>query len=284
MNFSDYQELKSRGSFDFPIELHHVDKEHPRYQMPLHWHMEYEIIRVLSGSLKLTQNEETIVLNTGDASIIQDGVLHSAVAYDCVYECIVFDFTGFLHGSTICKKDLDEVQKHQKIIDKKFDAGSDETDIINKLFATLIGKDNGYEFITQGMIFILIGTFMKNHRYTLSNKSTAKSLKRVHQLKSAISLIKSQYMSDLTLDDLSQAAGMSPKYFCKFFSDMTGKTPIEYLNYYRIESACEQLLSSDCSVTDVCMNCGFNDLSYFVKTFKRYKGITPKQYKLSKMQ
>ena len=53
---------------------------------------------------------------------------------------------------------------------------------------------------------------------------------------------------------------------------------IEYLNFYRIEIACEQLLSTDLSVTDIAINCGFNDVSYFIKTFKKYKGITPKQY------
>ena len=37
-------------------------------------------------------------------------------------------------------------------------------------------------------------------------------------------------------------------------------------------------LSTDLSVTDIAINCGFNDVSYFIKTFKKYKGITPKQY------
>lgn len=284
MNFSDYQELKTRGSFDFPIEFHHVTKEHPRYQMPLHWHMEYEIIRVLSGRLVLSLNEETVELNAGEMSIIQDGVLHGGTAYDCVYECVVFDFNGFLHGSSICKKDIEEVQNHQKIINNKFPADCDETNVVNTMFEVIMEGADGYEFFTQGLMFILIGKIMKNRRYTTSDKSTIKSLKRFHQLKSAISLIREQYMNELSLEDLSQAAGMSSKYFCKFFSEMTGKTPIEYLNYYRIECACEQLVLNDRSVTDVCMSCGFNDLSYFVKTFKRYKGTTPKQYKISRVK
>ena len=45
MNFGEFQEKKSRGTFDFPIELHHVTKEHPRYQMPFHWHMDYSLIQ-----------------------------------------------------------------------------------------------------------------------------------------------------------------------------------------------------------------------------------------------
>ena len=89
-------------------------------------------------------------------------------------------------------------------------------------------------------------------------------------------------MNQLTLGNLAEAADMSPKYFCRFFTEMTGKTPIEYLNYYRIECAAEQLLYTDDLVTDIALNCGYNDLSYFVKTFKKYKAQTPKQFRKSK--
>ena len=71
---------------------------------------------------------------------------------------------------------------------------------------------------------------------------------------------------------------MTPKYFCRFFLEMTHRTPIDYLNYQRIEHACYQLVTTDASITDIAYSCGFNDLSYFIKTFKKYKGITPGKY------
>ena len=54
MSYSDYQEQKVRGTFDFPVEFHHVDEAHPRYQMPFHWHIDYELLRVVSGHLSLS--------------------------------------------------------------------------------------------------------------------------------------------------------------------------------------------------------------------------------------
>ena len=60
---------------------------------------------------------------------------------------------------------------------------------------------------------------------------------------------------------------------------MTKSTPIEYLNTYRVERAARKLLNSDTSVTDISYMCGFNDLSYFIKTFKAIKGVTPAKFR-----
>ena len=60
---------------------------------------------------------------------------------------------------------------------------------------------------------------------------------------------------------------------------MTTKTPIEYLTLYRIEKASGKLLKSDLSVTSIAFSSGFNDLSYFIKTFKQIKGITPSKFR-----
>ena len=60
---------------------------------------------------------------------------------------------------------------------------------------------------------------------------------------------------------------------------MTGTTPVKYLLTYRIERAARKLLSTDESITQIAYDCGFNDLSYFIKTFKDIKKITPKNYR-----
>jgi len=78
---------------------------------------------------------------------------------------------------------------------------------------------------------------------------------------------------------MAQKANMSQKYFCSFFKEMTSKTPMEYLILYRIECSARKLKSTDMSVTDVALSCGFNDLSYFIKTFKKIKGCTPAKFK-----
>ena len=60
---------------------------------------------------------------------------------------------------------------------------------------------------------------------------------------------------------------------------MTGKPPIEYLNEYRIEKAVRKLRLTNLSITDIAFSCGFSDLSYFIKTFKKTKGVSPGKYR-----
>ena len=107
---------------------------------------------------------------------------------------------------------------------------------------------------------------------------TPRDHKRILQLKQALEFIESSYTLPLSLQEISESVGMSPKYFCRFFQEMTHRTPIDYLNYYRIERACYHLLTTNLSITEVAFSSGFNDLSYFIKTFKKYKGTTPKKY------
>ncbi len=279
MRYSDCQEHKLRGSFYFPIEFHHVDGSHPRYQMPFHWHMDYELLRVVSGVFTLSLDAETLRLHAGEVVLIPDGVLHGGMPADCVYECIDFDLTAFLQNSAVGTRQLDDILNHRVTLQNFFPAGSAEAELIHRLFDTLGHPAVGVEFLTQGLIFELLGLLLQNQRYTQADTRTVRGNQRICRLKNALRLIREQYGDPLTLEQLSAAAEMSPKYFCRFFAALTGRTPIDYLNYYRVECACTQLLYSDESVTEIALTCGFNDLSYFVKTFKRYKGVTPKQFR-----
>ena len=101
MNIIDYEETKQQGSPDFPIEYYFVDHRHIRYVMQLHWHKEFELIRVLAGKLRVFLNNEEYLAQTGDIIFVSGHTLTRAEPENCVYECIVFDLNmirGFHQG------------------------------------------------------------------------------------------------------------------------------------------------------------------------------------------
>lgn len=279
MKYFDYKENKQHGTFDFPIEFYHVTPNHSRYNMPYHWHTECEIIRILEGEFILFIDEDKIVARKNDLLFIHGGIFHGGLPKNCIYECIVFDMKLLLKDNHACTKQIYDIINHNKVIAPKLPSNiKDLNTCCTSLFESMRLKNIGYEFITQGSLYYLIGAILENKLYMKNDNHTKKTKERFLQFKNVITLIENEYQNPLTLEDLSRASGMSPKYFCRFFHEMSHKTPIEYLNYYRIEIACEQLLATELSITEIALNCGFNDVSYFIKTFKKYKGLTPKKY------
>ena len=155
----------------------------------------------------------------------------------------------------------------------------DICDVVNSLFDALWKKPVGYEMTVIGQFYHFFGLVFGNHYYLESVTRTRRDYKRILQLKQVLDFIEHNYASPLTLQQLSASVSMSPKYFCRFFSEMTHQTPMDYLNHQRIEHACYQLSTTDDSITEIAYRNGFNDLGYFIRTFKKYKGITPGKYK-----
>ena len=72
---------------------------------------------------------------------------------------------------------------------------------------------------------------------------------------------------------------MNSQYFCRFFKSVIGKTPIDYINNYRIEKSVELLVTTNDKILNICYSVGFDNFSYFIKTFKKIKNCTPSEYR-----
>ena len=280
MKYLEYYEKKDRGTREFPLEFYHLVPTHPRYEMSYHWHMECEFIHILEGSFLLTIDNEKYTLTEGDIVYLPSGVLHGGMPDNSVYECIVFDLSALLRTTKSYYTYLQSILNNSLIIQSFFSKNKHPKlhEIVCALFNSAREKSLGFELTCYGHLFRFYGYILEKKYYTTSTDITKRNNKKIIQLKNAIELIETSYNTCLTLDDLANAANMNPKYFCRIFQEMTARTPIDYLNYYRIEVACFQLATTSDSITNISFNCGFNDLSYFIKTFKKYKGVTPKKY------
>lgn len=280
MHDLDRNEDRPRGTYDFPFEFHHVTESHPQYRMSYHWHVEYEIIRILQGRLTVTLDEKSFTASAGDVIFVHSGILHSGIPEDCVYQCIVFDGNVFLKHSSICSGYMQKIIHQDIMVYHHFTGKYKEViQIANDIFDSMWQKKSGYEMIVIGQFYHFFGLIFGNHYYLDGITRTRKDYKRILQLKQVLEFIENNYTSQITLGQLSASVSMSPKYFCRFFSEMTHQTPMDYLNRQRIEKACYQLATTDDSITEIAYGSGFNDLSYFIRTFKKYKGITPGKYK-----
>lgn len=111
---------------------------------------------------------------------------------------------------------------------------------------------------------------------TSANAYSSKSQARVRRV---MRFIRENFRDQITLAGAADHAGMQVHAFCRFFKGLTHRTFSDFLNEVRVEHACELLRQSDAPVTSVAYECGFNNLSYFNRTFKRLQGVTPSRFR-----
>ena len=301
MNSLTFHEPKPHGTPDFPVEYFYIDSSHPRYNMPFHWHKEWELIHVLEGTFTAHADDVAYIVHAGDTVLIRDGMLHGGTPEDCVYECFLFDLHGLFRNLDMVKKYLRPIYRKQ-ILPEIFYPAS-QAPQINEIISCLTqaysvngtstyavatthpgtGSDtnlhNPLELIVISCISQLFALILQNDYYEASSEDHTDRPHKIDLIKSVLEYTEQHYASPITLNELAVVAGMNPKYFCRFFKSITHQTPIEYVNMYRIEKAAQMLHSTRLPVTTICMECGFNDSSNFIKVFRKYKGMTPNQYR-----
>ncbi len=274
-----FNELKQHGTEDFPFELYRLREGHPKYEMAFHWHANLELVRVLKGELQLTLDGRSYPVREGEVAIINSETVHGATPRDCEYECIVFNLAFLKTGNGVCDAFLDNLLSHAAFLSERPTAPT-VVALVQRVFEAIGENDEGYAFRVVGNMQTLLGELWRTGEFSSHlPPSFVHDEKKVLKLKAALKYIRESFAKDITLEDMAAVAGLSSKYFCKFFKDLTGTTPVSYLTTYRIERATRKLLSTDHSVTQIAYDCGFNDLSYFIKTFKAAKGVSPKEYR-----
>lgn len=272
----DYNERVAHEMQNIPLSFYHVDEKHPAYHAPLHFHRSSEMVRVLSGKLKMYLDGKKIIVSPGDILFINQEIIHGFFPINCVYEIINFDADEILMRTTLCKNAL-RIFTNSHVTILPFHPTKDASihHLANQLFDFASTESEDNDLLILGALFELLGTIYAKHHYT-ENFKTSTNAKR---FKPVLEYIEKSYMNPIKLTDMAEVFGISASHFSVLFHDFFRQTPIDYLNSYRIERACLLLVHSDLPVTEVAYRCGFNDSAYFVKVFKKYKNTTPKKYR-----
>ncbi|RCX13486.1 AraC-like DNA-binding protein [Anaerobacterium chartisolvens] len=103
--------------------------------------------------------------------------------------------------------------------------------------------------------------------------------KREGYIKKAVEFIAMNYWGELSIHEMAHYVGLDRSYLYSIFKENLNMSPQEFLISYRIEKACELMENHDLSIGDISRSVGYNDPLLFSKTFKKIKGMSPRQYR-----
>jgi len=283
MHSFNHLDQTRHGTPSFPAEYYYVDSYHPRYSMPFHWHNEWEILHILTGEFAIYLEEDEYLAHEGDIFLIRGGMLHGGIPSGCTYECFVFDLYGLFRSMDIVKTYLRPFYRQTAIPVCYFPSGENPAVMLitQELMSAFRSPKESLspELDTVACLCRLFSLIRREGLYVPNSTVTDTEMHRIDQIKSVLEYIESNFESPLSLEELSGVIGQNPKYFCRTFKHLTHQSPMDYVNFYRVEQAAFLLSTTKLSITSIAMECGFCESSYFTKVFKKYKGVTPKKYR-----
>lgn len=278
MRHSNNCEIREHTTDGLPLAYYLASRDAVYSPQILHWHREFEFGKVLSGSVSYYIEGNLYHLEEGDCYFVQPGILHGCRKEDCEFECVVFDLDAIINSNNSkIQENIKKIAKQAKILAYYPKKNTAVCHMIESILTYCRSDIEKNILSIIGTLFLFFGWIDEHNLY--ETKYNDFSFTQEARLKHVLDYIDENYSYQITLSNLADCLGMSPCYFTSFFTTVLHRSPINYLNYYRIEKACSLLLNTDSPITDIAFKTGFNSSSYFVKIFKTYKGITPKQYR-----
>ena len=249
--------------------------------MPYHWHMDQELVRVISGDLTLYVGNMRLDLTEGDCVLVPPGAIHGSMPPAGLYECVVFDVSKLFPESS---PNLKAVRKfwdkrnESPLVLKRGEEGSEDADrFFSAVRAIDVSVTGRLMRATGALLSILGGYYGAESHLPSSHREKTERIKRV------IIYIRQHYASQITLENLAAAAGLNKEYLCREFKAAIGLSPINFLIEYRVEQSKKTLLSPRGTVTEAALSSGFSDISYYIKKFTALNGCTPLQYRRARV-
>ena len=285
LEYENYQEKKDHTNLDFPYNTYLCSIPLDFELVPPHWHDEMEIIYIKKGRGIVYVDFKEYIVNSLSLVFILPGQLHSIEQYEDYtmdYENIIFDVSMVMSN----KKDSVYIDFFRPLTHGKITVPTVFSQVypyFNDLVAPIDAcdeicktKPQGYELYIKSMLFQFF--FILDNRCR-NLKAQKNNRKIIDKMKIIIKYVENNYAEKITIADIASVIGFSESHFMRYFKDTMGTSFIEYLKDYRLTMAARLLQSSDDSILTISQEVGFDNLSYFNRSFKSRYGMTPSQYR-----
>lgn len=236
------------------------------------WHKNMELLCCIRGKGFVKCNAEIYSMSVGDVCVINSDTIHSTVSSDpdhaFVYDCLIVDNSFFqengIHAEHLRFQPLIRDPAITQLYLQAFDALT-QCHQTGSALKTLEARLR---------ILELLYALFQNYVVSQTQLSDSQSVQRVKRI---MTYIRQNLSRSISLEDLSQQAGISKFHLSREFKAVTGTTIFDFINLTRCNEA-KLLIESGMSVSAAAISCGYHNMSYFSRAFQKRFGIPPSHY------
>ena len=280
--YFELKENKPHGTKDDPFSTYHIENAGRSFQIPVHWHDEFEIIYVRSGFLTVSISGESYIGKTGDAFVVSPGNLHLMGSQTGTVDYYTFLFPlkyiSFRTDDMLDEKLLEPLNSgHLMICPRVKDTAKELCEQLIEIY--MAKKDESESKITtQVRTKIILLQFileMWKKGFVIENDTSGRNTVE----KEMVSYIQQNFTGKISLREFGEQFHLSEKYISRYFKEHFHITLSQYVTYLRLEHAKQLLQDTDIPVTDVAMQSGYQNVSYFIRSFQKAYAVSPLKYR-----
>jgi len=262
-----------------------VKEEHfSGFDIAWHVHPEFELTYISQGEGKINVGDYISELDDSKLLLIGPNMPHSwygpkEPVKNILAKQIVIQFPLDFLGDTFFKNPA--FKEIRELLDKSYRGllfdGPEKHMVAKRIKKVLLMN----EFERTMELLNLLQTLATSRNYTeLSSMGYSKRLNSSEsvRLNTIYAFILDNFKTELYLKTVADIANMTPQAFSRYFKERTKRTFISFLNEVRIGYACRLLSEHSLTVSQICFESGYSNLSNFNRQFKKIKSITPSQY------
>lgn len=281
------EELREHGNRIFPMACY--NDQLPDDVIPWHWHSELELGLIECGTAVVEIGSEQYHIHSGEAFFINSSILHSASSLDgrpCHLHSIVFHPRLVTGGtdSIFWLKYMKPLMENESCAALHLlpDSSWQQSiiDSIASLWQSAKTEEYAYELHMRNDLSHII-ELLCMHQPVTNKKTFGKAQRDNARIKEMISFIRNNYDRNITISEIAAVCSISVSECMRCFHAAINTTPIAYLKSYRLQQAAYKLHFTTDKIYNIAQDCGFQEMSYFAKSFREVYGRTPSEYRKS---
>ena len=231
------------------------------FSFPPHLHQAFELIILKRGQMTVTVDGKPYLLEKGNAVLIFPNRVHSLEGNDC--EHILFIFSPDLISAFFSSR-------------SSLVPSSCLFPLNDYLYGQLMDlSENSSPHLKKGVLYLTCSLFDNSACFVQGEADTAKLLYKI------FNFVEGNYDKDCSLSALSKSLSFNYEYLSRYFKRAIGISFNEFVNRYRVSKACHYLTTTDKTVLEIALLCGYESLRSFNRNFKFATGKTPLVFRLS---